>query len=94
MLLDFVLVHLLSQVSWLLAMGMVREARRSSSCTTTFWQVSCSSENCIEACYAAAALDLATGRAASSCFHPVVAHFIGFCTVKFGSCVIMHFEFL
>ena len=34
MLLDFVLVRLLSQVAWLLAMGMVREARRSSSCTT------------------------------------------------------------
>ena len=32
-LLDF--VQLLSQVAWLLAMGMVREARRSSSCTTT-----------------------------------------------------------
>ncbi len=34
-LLDFVLVHLLPQVAWLPATGMVREARRSSSCTTT-----------------------------------------------------------
>ena len=57
------------------------------------WQVSCSSGNCIEARHAAAALDLATARAASSRFHPVVAHSIGSCTVKFGSCVIMHFEF-
>ena len=35
MLLDFVLVHLLSQVAWLPAKGIVREASWSSSCTTT-----------------------------------------------------------
>ena len=35
MLLDFVLVHLLLKVALLLAMGIVREARRSSSWTTT-----------------------------------------------------------